>query len=262
MQLHRDRGEVRPLGTAGGPPVAGLEVLLDDRTVAVGEQALAAPGEALQGGDQGRQVWVVIGVVELEVGDQPEGGLEFHQGAIRFVGFRHQQGPLPAAAVAAEGGHDAADHGGGIVVGGVQQAGHQGAGGGFAVAAGHGNGALAGDQRGQHVGAVGDGEPHPLGLHQFGVAGGNRGTHHHQGRCRDAAANGGDGGGVLLAEHPHATAAQVLQHGVVAGIGAAHLESPVRQDPGDGRHADATNPDEVERLMGIELLGQGRLQAC
>jgi hypothetical protein len=99
---------------------------------------------------------VVVGVVELHVGDQTQLGPEFHQGTIGFIGFRHQQSPAPVATVAAEGGHHATDHGGGIAIGGRQQGGDQRAGGGLAMAARHRNRGLAIDQGGQHIGAVAD----------------------------------------------------------------------------------------------------------
>ena len=81
----------------------------------------------------------MVGVVELHVGEDPELGLKFHQGAIGFIGLCHQQPSLALATVAAKGRHDAADYGGGVVVGGGQERGNQGAGGGFAMAASHGN---------------------------------------------------------------------------------------------------------------------------
>ena len=147
------------------------------------------------------------------------------------------------------------------MIGGVQQAGNQRAGGGFAVAAGHGHRVLAGDQGGQYIGAMGDLQPRPAGCLQFRVRGGHRGAHHHQRLGGGAAADRGDGGGALFAEHPHAAAAQVLQHSVVARVGSTHLIAPIRQDSGDGRHADAADSNEMEGLTAIELLGQGHLQA-
>ena len=262
VQLLRDGGKGHAFGVADRPPMAGLELLPQDRTVAVGQQLLAAAAEALHGGDQGRQVGVVVGVVQLQVGDHPQPGLELHQGAVGFIRFRHQQRALAIAAIAAEGGHHAADHGGGVVVGGVQQAGDQRAGGGFAVAAGHGHAALLGDQGRQHIGAVQHLQSGAARLLQFGVVGRHRRAHHHQRRGGGAAADGVDGGGALLAEDAHPAAAQVLQHGVVAGVGAAHRIAAVRQDPGDGRHADPTDADEVHGLVAIQLLTQGRVQAC
>jgi hypothetical protein len=35
----------------------------------------------------------------------------------------------------------------------------------------------------------------------------------------------------------------------------------VRQDPGDGRHADAANSNEMERLVAIKRQDQWRIQA-
>ena len=154
VELHRDGGEVHRFCLHHRPPGLGIEVLPQDRVIPVGQQALAALGELLQGADQGVQIRVMVRVVQLQVGDHPEAGGKFHQGAIGFVGFSHQQGAGATAAVAAEGGHDAADHGRGVLVGARQQGGHHGAGGGLAVAAGNGNGALGADQGAEHVGAM------------------------------------------------------------------------------------------------------------
>ena len=126
------------------------------------------------------------------------------------------------------------------------------------MAASHGHGILSGDQGGEHIGAVQDRQTNPSRFLQLGVAGRHRRAHHYQGRLRGAASNGGDGRGTLLAEHPHTPAAQVLQHRVVACVGAADLVVAIRQDASDGRHADPADPNEMERLMAVELLGQGR----
>ncbi len=258
--LAGDGGEVHPLGAAGRPPVGRLEVLPQDRTVAVGQQGLRAFGEALQGGDQRVEVRVVVGVVELHVGEHRQVGPELHQGAIGFVGFGHQQATRPMAAIAAEGGHHAADHGGGVVVGGLQQGGHQGAGGGFAVGAGNGDRGLGVDQGGQHIGAVHHREAAAAGLLQLGIARRHGRADHHHGGGGGAAADGGHGGGVLLAEHPHAQAAQLLNHPPLFGVGARHVEAPLRQDPGQGRHADATDSDEMEGLAAIEQQSLGQVR--
>ena len=203
----------------------------------------------------------MVGVVELHVGEDPELGLKFHQGAIGFIGFCHQQPTLALATVAAKGRHDAADHGGGVVVGGGQERGNQGAGGGFAMAASHGNRGLGIDQGRQHIGAVANAQAHPLGFQQFGVRWGYRRADDHQGCLIGAAANGGHRGGALLAEDPHALASELVEHGVVAGVGSAHHKAPLGKNSCDGRHADASNPNEVDGLMAIKQRGQGQLQA-
>ena len=83
------------------------------------------------------------------------------------------------ATVAAEGGHDPAYHCGGVVLGGRQQGGDQGAGSGFAMAPGYGDGVLAIDQGGQHVGAVADRQTHATGLQQLRVGLWHGGANHH-----------------------------------------------------------------------------------
>ena len=216
----------------------------------------------MQGGHQGSQVGVVVGVVEFEVGDHPQLGGELHQRAIGFIGLRHQQPAITMATVAAEGRHDAADHGGGVVAGGLQQGGHQGAGGGLAVAAGHGDRGLAGDQRGQHIGAVTKGIPQPAGFLHLRVALRHGRAEHHQ-RERGGLGSGisggrlgsdrVEGGGGLLVEDAHTGLAQGRGHGIVAGVGAADAEAAAREDPRQGRHADPAHADEMERLLAVEL---------
>ena len=115
----------------------------------------------LEGLDEGVEIGVVVGVIKFQVGDHTEMGLEFDERAIGFVGFGHQQPTFSMAGIAAKGGHDAADHGGGVPLGGGQQGGDQGAGGGLAVATSHGDRRLTADQRRQNVGSVHD-RPAPL----------------------------------------------------------------------------------------------------
>jgi len=95
---------------------------------------------------------------------------------------------------------------------------------------------------------------------QFGVRRRDRCADHHQWRPGGATADGIDGCRVLLTEHPHPAAAQILQHLAVLGVRAADVEAPIGQDPCQGRHADPANPDEVERLLTIELKSQGLFQ--
>ena len=145
-------------------------------------------------------------------------------------------------------------------MGGRQQRGDQGAGGGFAVAAGDGDRGLAVDQGGQHIGAMADRQPRPPRCLQFWVALGDRRADHDQRADRGAAADRVDRAGALLAEHPHPGAPQLLQHSLIAWIGAADAEAPLGQDPGDGRHADAADSNEMERLAAIKRWGQGHLR--
>ena len=164
------------------------------------------------------------------------------------------------ATVAAEGGHDAAYHCGGVVLGGRQQGGDQGAGGGFAMAPGYGDGVLAIDQGSQHVGAVADRQTQATGLQQLRVGLWHGGADHHLRRDRGATADRGNRGGVLLQKHPHPQPPQAVEHGAVPGVGATYRVAPFRQDRCQGRHADAANPNEVERLVTIEQGRQGQLQ--
>lgn len=236
-------------------------MLPQDRAIPVGQQPGGSSGEPLESADQGVEIAVVIGMVQLQVGDQAQAGTEFHQGAIAFIGLGHQQFPFAVMAVAAEGRHHATDDGRGVVAGGGQQGGHQGAGGGLAVAAGHGDRGLAVDQGSQHIGAVADGQAKTAGLLQFRIAGGNGGADHHKRGVGGTAADRRDGGGILLAEHPHPQLAQLIHHLAVPGVGTGHREAPLGQDSGQCRHADAPHADEVKRLLAIKRGDQGRLRS-
>ena len=77
--LAGDGGEGHPIGPLGRPPAVRREGPPQNRAVAVGQQAAAAGREALQGGHQGGQVGVVVGVIEFEVGDHAQLGGELHQ---------------------------------------------------------------------------------------------------------------------------------------------------------------------------------------
>ena len=171
------------------------------------------------------------------------------------------------AAVAAERGHDPTDHRGGVMAGGLQQGGHQSAGGGLAVAAGHGDRGLTGDQGGKHIRAVAKGKAQPAGFLHLRVALRHGRAEHHQGEggCRggtagQAPSDGVDGGGVLFVEDANAGLAQGRGHGVVSGVGAADAEAAAGEDPRQGRHADPTHADEMERLLEVELQAQERLR--
>jgi hypothetical protein len=69
-----------------------------------------------------------------------------------------------------------------------------------------------------------------------------------------------DRGVALLAKHLHPAGGQAPQNGAALGIGAAHGKATLHQDSCQGRHADATNPDEVERLIAIQHEVQERLR--
>ena len=154
----------------------------------------------------------MVGVVQFQVGDHSQVGLEFDQGSVGFIGLRHQQSAGPLAPVAAEGGNDAADHGGGVVVGAGQQGGNQGAGGRFAMAAGHGDGGLVVDQGRQHIRAMPDRQPAAARFRQLRVGFSDSGADHHHRTMGGAAPDRGDRGGALLPEDAHAALPQGLEY--------------------------------------------------
>ena len=102
-------------------------------------------------------------------------------------------------------------------------------------------------------------QAHAHSLLQFRIALGHRSAGHHQGGHRGATADGIDGVGILLAKHAHAPAAQLVHHGPISGVRSGDVEAPLRQNRRQGRHADATDTDEVQRPVSIEQGGLGQL---
>ena len=116
----------------------------------------------------------MVGVIEFEVGDQAQVGPEFHQRPIRFIGFGHQQSAMACMTIAPKAWNDAADDGGGIFADLHQKGGDQGAGGGFSMAAGHGDRRLLIYEGSQQVGAMPYVKSGRTGTTQFWIAGWNR----------------------------------------------------------------------------------------
>ena len=89
----------------------------------------------------------------------------------------------------------------------------------------------------------------PTGRFQFGIGFGNSAADHHQRCAVDARADGINGGGVLLLENPGSLLAQQLRLRRLLGIRAGDVVAALRQDPGDGRHANTADPNEMNRLL-------------
>jgi hypothetical protein len=62
----------------------------------------------------------------------------------------------------------------------------------------------------------------------------------------------------LLLEHLHPPIGQPTEHRRGLGVGAADGKATLHKDSSQGRHADATNPNEVEGLIAIEHKVQER----
>ena len=61
--------------------------------------------------------------------------------------------------------------------------------------------------------------------------------------------NGINGGRVLLLEDAGSLLAQQLRLRRLLGVRACDVVAALRQDPGDGRHANTTHPNEMNRLL-------------
>ena len=79
IKLMGQGGKGGPFCVMHRPPGVRLKVFAQNRTVAVGQDPVAPAGKALHGADQISQVAVVIGVIEFQVRDHTQAGVELDQ---------------------------------------------------------------------------------------------------------------------------------------------------------------------------------------
>ena len=89
----------------------------------------------------------------------------------------------------------------------------------------------------------------PAGRLQLRIGFGHSAADHHQRGSLNAGADGVDGGGVLLLKDAGSLLAQQLRLRRLFWIRTGDVEAALRQDPGDGGHADAADPNEMNRLL-------------
>ena len=186
------------------------------------------------------EVPVVVEMFRIDIGDDGDVGRQLDEGAVAFVGLHDHPLPAAQAGIGAVGVDDATVDHGRVQVAGVEQGRHQRGCGCLAVRATDGDGCL---------------EPHDLGQH-FSA------THDGQGLCTR-----GDQLRIVLLDSrrdddnlgfaqivtaladldldPHV--AQALHIGVERRIRALHSIALVVQDFGNAAHADAANPDKMDR---------------
>ena len=126
----------------------------------------------------------------------------------------------------------------------VHDVGAHGGSGGLAVCAGEAESLVGTGQGAQHLGALLYGEPPLAEEAEFLVRGGDGGSEHHQ-ACLRVAAGVGYLVHVLLVVDEHALLLQLAREGAWSLVVAGHHEPPVDEVAGDGAHADATCPNEI-----------------
>ncbi|CAI8368235.1 MAG: Uncharacterised protein [Cyanobium sp. ARS6] len=109
-------------------------------------------------------------MIQFQIGDHAQGCVEFHQGAVGFIGFCNKQTACARMTVACVTGNDATDHSGGIFSSTVEERSDHCARGGFAVAARYCDGGLLINQGSEQIGAVPDSQFQPSSCGQFRIA--------------------------------------------------------------------------------------------
>jgi len=222
------RSEVGVVGAPGDPPLR-----VDDG------------GKLAECRIQRGHVGIDVGVVELQRGDDREGGivveelrLLVEEGSIVLISLDDEMATAAQAAVGPEVHRDAPDQEGGVTPGAGQQPGDQRGDGGFAVGSGHyDRGLLAQEEPADCLGHRDEFDSPPLCLDHLGVvSAGDIADHDHL--------RGGGQVGPVVAHHDgNAPLPQQLAHGRVGrGIGALNFDSLLLEhgcDAGHGRPADS-----------------------
>ncbi len=192
----------------------------------------------------------MVEMLRVDIGDDDDIGGQLEKRAVALVGFDHHPVACPEPRIGPVGVDDAAVDDGRVHPGGVDQRGDQRRRGGLAVRAGDRDAALEPHQLGEHLGAANDRNASRARRDKFGIVALDRGRD-------DDDRGGAEIRRSVADEHRRAPLAQALNIGVVGRVGALHLVANVHQHLGDPRHADAADPDEVDRTDFIRQLHAG-----
>ncbi len=154
IELHRQSGVIRCLEVLNRPTGIGLKVFFENRIVLIDEQAFTAAAKGFHRLDQIVEIAVVVRVVQFEIGDDPQTGLEFHQRSIGFICLSDKQTTAACMTVAAVTGDNTTNHSCWIFANRREECGHHSACGGFPMATSNSDCGLLFDQPGQKVGAM------------------------------------------------------------------------------------------------------------
>ena len=179
-------------------------------------------------------------MLRVDVGDDGDVGGKLEEGPVGFVGLDHHPVAGAQPGVGAVGIDDTAVDHGGIEAAGVDQRGDERGGRGLAVRPCDGNAALEPHQLGQHLGAAHDRQALGTCGNELRVVALDRGRHHHHLGIAERGGGMADGNlGAFLA--------QAFDVGAVGSVRTLHGVAEVDEHLGDAAHADAADPDEVDR---------------
>ncbi|MNY00164.1 hypothetical protein D3C86_1326470 [compost metagenome] len=181
---------------------------------------------------------VVLQVIPFEVGQDGDLGRQAADGLVGLVGLGHEEGAMAGTGGAPDGGQVTADQHRGIEPRPEQDRGDHAGRGGLAVGPGDRDGAVAGHQVGEQLGAVANGKPLRPGVGELGVGFTHRSRDHHHLGPRDVL-------GAMAHVDPDPQAREALGGRRRRLVRAADAAAPLVQDLGDRAHADAADADEV-----------------
>ena len=212
-------------------------------------------GPAGVGNERGTVVGFVAVMVEMigfTVGDNGDGRMVFGEAAVRFIGFGHQDVAFARVSAVQRGAvralDKAADGVAWIGTGVHQNVGQHGAGGGFAVRSGHGDGSFAVHEQGEDVTAMHNALARRVCCDDFRIV-----------RFDGAGVDHGLGLGDIFGSLPEfngdAQRFKSVGFGAVCAIGAVHRDSFGVQHFGQNAHTGTADTDE---MGGAEIRGAGR----
>ena len=212
-------------------------------------------GPAGVGNERGTVVGFVAVMVEMigfTVGDNGDGRMVFGEAAVRFIGFGHQDIAFARVSAVQRGAvralDKAADGVAWIGTGVHQNVGQHGAGGGFAVRSGHGDGSFAVHEQGEDVTAMHNTLARRVCCDDFRIV-----------RFDGAGVDHGLGLGDIFGSLPEfngdAQRFKSVGFGAVCAIGAVHRDSFGVQHFGQNAHTGTADTDE---MGGAEIRGAGR----
>ena len=79
IELHRQSGVVRGFEVLNRPTGIGLKVFFENGIVVIDQEAFAAATKGFHRLDQVVEIAVMVRMVQFEIGDDPQTGLELHQ---------------------------------------------------------------------------------------------------------------------------------------------------------------------------------------
>ncbi len=184
----------------------------------------------------------MVKMFAVDVGDHRQNRRQLEEGAVAFIGLDYEQIALAHARVAAaHGGGSAANDHGGVESGVIENGGGHRGGGGFSMAAGHGDAELQTHQLSQQLAARDYRDAQPPRFNDFGIGSVDRGADHQHARAVDV------GGAVALMDGG-AERGEAFGDGAEPQVRPADLIAEIQQHLGNSAHADPADAREVQVL--------------